>query len=116
MKLICLAFFCAIGFSLYSQDVKGQDTCSVLLPKSISRHNEPNDFTLEFNCKTVKFKFVIYNRWGQEIFKTEQIESKVINWDRSKLASGAYVYIINYTVLQDGNLVELKKTGSLNLL
>ena len=62
----------------------------------------PNDDNLNDTFKPMimgikKYYFSVFNRWGEEIFKTENTD---VGWDGmyygSKAPIGAYVYLIRY--------------------
>ncbi len=73
-----------------------------------------NNFFKAYGEGIVEFEMLIYNRWGQLIFTSRNIE---IGWNGKYLNkdvdAGTYVYIVNY---KDFMKKEYRKTGMLNLI
>jgi gliding motility-associated-like protein len=69
-------------------------------------------FCLFSNCVD-KLKFVVYNRWGEQVFETEDITKCWDGFYKDELAiSGIYAY--NLYILQlDGTVVNKKGTITL---
>jgi len=61
--------------------------------------------------------FLVYNRWGELMFESQNIGS---GWDGTYLGKsspeGTYVYIIEYSYLKQNNLIRESKIGSITLL
>jgi gliding motility-associated-like protein len=75
------------------------DTCLLYIPSSFTPNNDGlNDhFAPVTNCIFEDYEFLIFDRWGQLIFKTSNQMEK---WDGkisgSYCMDGAYVYRVNY--------------------
>jgi gliding motility-associated-like protein len=76
-----------------------QCICKIAIPTAFSPNNDgKNDsFYVLTQCPLDNFQFDIYNRWGQEIFSSDNINDK---WDGSyrgkQLPLGVYVYFLHY--------------------
>lgn len=71
------------------------DEC-LQIPNAFSpNHDGKNDkFVVMATCPIEKFHISIYNRWGQKIFQTDDINE---SWDGGETTdNGAYVYVIEY--------------------
>lgn len=69
--------------------------CYVYLPNSFSPNGDGlNDYFLpKFQCDFSNYELLIFNRWGEQIFK---INDPYIGWDGSSNSQGTYVYKLNY--------------------
>jgi len=90
--------------------------CSAFIPSAISlRRDELNDvFRISGNCEFVKFKLILFNRWGEKIYETSD---PAFSWDGhykgAAVQNGVYMYLINY-LTEEGIFV--KDAGLLNVL
>ena len=88
--------------------------CSALLqlPNIFTPNNDGiNDFfTALVNKNIVSMKTIIYNRWGKEVFKTNDL---LIEWEVQNHNSGTYFCVVNYT---DNNGVKYFVNGYLTLI
>ena len=57
-------------------------------------------FRSRFNCNVSAFEFMIFNKWGQKIFETKDVNK---GWDGTyngkKLSPDAYVYVMQYSII-----------------
>jgi gliding motility-associated-like protein len=73
--------------------------CTIYVPSAFTPNGDGlNDvFKPKLNCLSYEFHCTIFNRWGEKIFETNDINK---GWDGnysgSKLSAGSYVYYINY--------------------
>ncbi len=90
--------------------------CPVFLPNSFTPDGDGyNDYFFpEFNCEMIRYEFFIFNRWGELVFKAENINTKWNGSHKGFLAKpGVYAYRLEYVT----NAFESKKiTGHVNLL
>ena len=87
------------GRSSDTINVEGCD-CKLVIPNAFTPNNDGlNDIFMPiFQCEFNKYKFLIFNRWGELIFSTE---NPFEGWDGTYKGTNApsdvYVYLINYT-------------------
>ena len=103
---------CRIVDSIY---VEVDPTTNIYVPNIFSPNNDGNNDLFLVRGKGVElFQLNIYNRWGQLVFESKNIEN---GWDGTKngkeLNQGAFVYKLNIT-FYDGGKVE--KTGNVTLV
>jgi gliding motility-associated-like protein len=73
--------------------------CAIYVPTAFTPNGDGlNDvFKPKLNCLSYEFHCTIFNRWGQKIFETNDINK---GWDGNysgnKLPPGSYVYYISY--------------------
>lgn len=61
-----------------------------------------------------RYEMVIYNRWGEEVFRTEDINQGWDgNWNGNEAPSGSYIYMIRFT---DSRSKEHRRKGSFSLI
>ena len=75
--------------------------CAANTPNAFTPNGDGvNDvFRPRFNCNVSAFEFIIFNKWGQKIFETKEVNK---GWDGTyqgnKLLPDTYVYIIQYHI------------------
>ena len=73
--------------------------CRLVIPNTFSPNNDEinDEFKPIINCELEKYEFLIFNRWGQLIFKTN---NKNERWDGKyksvECPMGVYMYLVNY--------------------
>ncbi len=78
--------------------------CKLYIPNSFSPRlvMEDNTFSLNSNCGLKEYKLVIYDRWGNFVFESTDIEN---SWKgeigNSKAEGGIYTYKIIYSFLDE---------------
>lgn len=94
--------------------------CNIYIPKAFTpnRDNKNEVFQSYNYCDLHEYKLIIFNRWGQKIFSTD---NPLAFWDgtfNSKEAPGdVYVYSLEYTSIIKGKLSNpLKKNGTVTLI
>ncbi|QNR23661.1 gliding motility-associated C-terminal domain-containing protein [Croceimicrobium hydrocarbonivorans] len=90
--------------------------CTFFLPDAFSPNGDGlNDvFKPVFKCNFDEYKLWIYNRWGQEVFKTIDPEQ---GWDGTDAPQGVYMFKIYYKGLnEEGMYVEDLIEESLSLI
>ncbi len=91
--------------------------CSVYVPNTFTPDNNGiNDiFIPKSNCTFLFCNFMIFNRWGTEVFKSNNIDN---GWDGvfkgTNSQSGVYVWLIQYQSKENG--IKESKTGKVMLI
>ncbi|WP_158638303.1 gliding motility-associated C-terminal domain-containing protein [Panacibacter ginsenosidivorans] len=76
--------------------------CEAHMPTAFTPNGDGmNDlFRPRFNCNVSAFEFMIFNKWGQKIFETKDVNK---GWDGTykgnKLSPDAYVYFMQYSII-----------------
>lgn len=95
-----------------------QDRCEYIceIPSSYTPNSDGiNDLLVaKWDCKPEVFEAKIYNRWGQEIFKTKDptIQWDALDEDDKSVETGVYIIMLNYEV--DGE--EVKKSYNFTVI
>lgn len=119
--LVFLLFTC----NLFSQPEDKAVTCEVSVSESLKKSTN-DKIVVDFTCPISKFKFQLFNRWGQLLYETE-IYSTPLNFDihermkgkRKKpgpekyTPSNTYFWIVEYTHAENG--FQGKSTGNLRI-
>lgn len=95
--------------------------CFMYIPKAFTPDADDinESFKPQFDCDVTKYSFVIYNRWGERIFETDNPNK---GWDGTRnghpLGIGAFIYEINYRAQleHNGSEVSFHKMGTVTLL
>ena len=115
-KLLIILFFAFVQNS----SAQSADTCAIQMPNCITPNGDGiTVFKVYSNCVILEFNLTIYDRWGSTIYKQDTIaKDNLINWDyqKSKVATGTYFYIINYRFQNDGPNANKTLKGALTLL
>ena len=88
---------------------------TVIIPNTFSPNNDKiNDsYFIKANCIT-EFELLIFNRWGNLVFKTNDILEK---WngtlEKENVPDGVYSYILNYKKVNQ--TISTKKTGHITI-
>ena len=86
----------------------GEAPPRIFFPSAFSPDGDgTNEEWLPQGNSITKYKLQIYNRWGEVVFETENLEK---GWDgkleTEPLAPGAYFYVANYTIVNKGTFQE----------
>lgn len=104
MRLFIL--FILINTSLLCQDnsqdsTQTIDTCKILIPQFVRSSCPPvNGYPIKYNCNPDTFLLKIFNRWGNLVFETENIDILLdecrdqTRKNQEKLPQGTYFYIL----------------------
>lgn len=98
------------------QPPKPAEPCPLVMPTSISINMEAVA-QVQCDCRITKFKAKVFNRWGQEVFATEdpaRFPAGLL--ETEKLQSGTYLWLVEYTAIVGAEPVERKSTGYINVL
>ncbi len=74
-------------------------TCEVWYPSAFTPNKDGNNemFAAVQNCDLATFQIRIFNRWGQEVFESNDVKK---SWDGTyngtAVPPGVYVYMVNY--------------------
>ncbi|MEM9820085.1 MAG: gliding motility-associated C-terminal domain-containing protein [Bacteroidota bacterium] len=98
--------------------ISSEDCCQLYIPNAFSPNEDGNNdrfqvYSADQGCEALQnFSMAIFNRWGAQIFYTENIAE---GWDgrfqNQLLNSGIYIYAVHYS---DG-YQDYQKTGDLSL-
>ena len=105
MKVILIAsafLFSGISFA--------QEECKFEVTDSSSTH----PLQVQFSCEPQEFSFLIYDRWGQEVYRTENPDFMWNHKDKDGkiVENGTYLYVISCIL----NGEEVKKTGHYTII
>jgi len=104
-KLKLIAFFIfPLTLTSISQDTT--NPCKIDIPDVVCMDcKSGNDYLLIpfSNCQLNKFRLTIFNRWGQELFKTKSMTNF---WDASEVKSGTFYWVIEGE-FYDGQKIDL---------
>jgi len=94
--------------------------CKFYVPNAFSPNRDGSNETFypQSNCVIIEYQFNIYNRWGQEIFRTN---SNFIGWDgtynNEPSPTGLYSYRIYYKAIRNtGEIYQESLIGNVYLL
>ena len=92
-KLFFLSLFITVNLSGISQDVA--DTCKLNMPDvlSVKQKETPTLLTPQLNCPVYKYKLEVYNRWGELMFSSDDINK---NWSVAEVKDGVYFYMVEF--------------------
>lgn len=91
--------------------VKIDDIPTVYFPSAFTPNNDgKNDKYQVYGLEIKKFKFIIYNKWGEQVFSTDNIYE---SWDGNNAETGAFVYIAQ--VVFNNNIKNIY-TGNITLV
>ncbi|MEX0967343.1 MAG: gliding motility-associated C-terminal domain-containing protein [Bacteroidia bacterium] len=94
--------------------------CTIFMPTAFSPDGDDNvndDFHPVYDCVLITSRFQIFDRWGQQVFYSENIDEK---WDgkyNGKMApEGVYIWTLVYKAFQDGRVVNKRTRGIVTLV
>ncbi len=100
-------------------DVFDCEECNVYFPNIFSPNSDGmnDEFIISTPCIFDKYDLVIYDRWGNLVFQSDDVNS---SWNGkmkdSYLTPGVYPYFLDYELTLNGIREERKKTGTITLL
>lgn len=86
------------------------------LPNAFSPNNDNNNDLLMFYAgwDVISFELAIYDRWGNQVFKTKELYDYWDGYYQGKLVnSGIYTYTVTYILEEQG---EITKTGNITVI
>jgi len=90
-------------------------SCQFFLPSAFTPNNDGlNDvFSPTTACELSRYSLIIYNRWGNRIFKSSELENP---WRGEKVSEGVYVWVLNYQYVdQHERLRSITRQGTVTL-
>jgi gliding motility-associated-like protein len=74
-------------------------------------------FMPQLDCNPTKYEFKIYDRWGELIFETSEINQ---GWNglfkNVEVAAGSYTWLLTVDYMTDRKKKEIQKSGSVLLV
>jgi len=122
--LLCLSSaYVGLAFSGASTDRSAMDDCAceIYIPNAFSPNEDgANDTFSVFpstDCQFATFTLQVFDRWGNKVFETQDQEQ---SWDgmrqQEKVAAGAYIYVLQYSLEETMAINPEVETGILNLI
>lgn len=110
---------CQASDSINVSVINCEDTCQFFIPNTFTPNNDTyNDVFQVYTpstCIYSNYQFRIFNRWGELIFESKDIED---NWDGKhngyKVPTGTYIWVLNYR--KDGQIINTQKIGHVNII
>lgn len=99
--------------------IKVIDCCGFYIPNTFSPNNDNlNDkFDIKSNCVPQKYELSIYNRWGNLIFTSKNIEEKWEGkYEGKDLPEGVYIYKVNCIINENGVNQVWNRSGDITLI
>jgi gliding motility-associated-like protein len=93
--------------------------CKIFIPNTFTPDDdELNDrFSIRHICALQSAELIIFNRWGEELFRTNDLEN---GWDGKNKGDDvpvdAYVWILHYSASDSEGTKEHKRRGLVRLL
>ncbi len=107
--------FCSYTDSMSVISVECDD-CKVFVPTAFTPNGDGrNDFyDLKANCELVSYRLQIFDRWGQKMFESTDIN---VSWDGSDAdKTGTYTYNLQYTFNKFRKTEKESRRGYLTLI
>ena len=104
--LLTLIIFFTLSIKGYSVTIDA-DSCTIDIPLAISVNEEENNnlFSAKAGCQLQSFEISIYNRWGREVYTSNNITE---NWDCSEIDADHYMWVVKAITIE-GEAIQ--KTG-----
>jgi gliding motility-associated-like protein len=93
--------------------------CFVRLPNAFrpSPSGVNQTFGAEVECDLNSFKLIIYNRWGEVLFQTENPQDRWNGMYNGKMvAFGSYAWVCEYKGLYDGEQIARREQGTVTVI
>jgi gliding motility-associated-like protein len=94
--------------------------CDFYVPNSFTPNDDGKNesFHPVYYCDVKEYSILLFNRWGQMIYSSDQIESSWNGKVKDRNApEGIYLYVINYTPIVSGIVQDqVTRTGSVALI
>lgn len=93
--------------------------CPVYVPTVFTPdgNNRNESLVISSECEIIDYELRVYNRWGEEIFKSNKISE---NWNGKYLDAdvpeGVYIFLLSGKVMSNGNLKRISEKGAVHLL
>jgi len=74
-------------------------------------------FYFKANTKIARYRLQIYNRWGQLVFETKNIEQGWNGNSKGKeCATGVYYWYVNYMCIEGDSITDYKRRGTVTMM
>jgi gliding motility-associated-like protein len=102
--------------SSFSQRYADDCLDSLEVPSAFTPNGDAIDdfISIHFECPPEEFTFTVYNRWGEEVYTTDDYKFQWagVDKDEKPLPAGVIIWKFKYTF----NDKEVSKTGHLSLV
>ena len=91
-RIFVFIFFLLIGKSFFAQEC---DSCALFVPNTLTPDCEQFECELlqiTSNCAILEFELTVYNRWGEQLFYSDNLSNK---FDCSDVKEGTYFWVIS---------------------
>lgn len=97
------------------------ESCNVYMPNVFSPNNDGNNDLFkpfkEAGCELMDFQIRIFDRWGNQIFESNNPENGWNGQYQNRVAvASVYIWQMQYQVEQNGEIIAINKVGNLTLL
>jgi gliding motility-associated-like protein len=104
--------------SIFSCDTDNGSTCTLYIPNAFSPNNDnTNDFFFPIKnaaCSLTEYTLFIYNRWGERIYESDNINDKWNGQYRNQnCPTGVYYYYLSYKF---NNQIKQTRKGDITIL
>lgn len=93
--------------------------CPLWVPNAFNPNGDVTNesFAPKLDCSPIEYNFSVFDRWGELIFETTDLNA---SWDGTYRGvpsdGGAYAWRVSYTVKHEGDLIKAEESGSVLLL
>lgn len=112
MRELLFIFFLGLPVIMFSQTL--EDTCVWQIPKTITmdcRYGRDYEFQVDCNCSINDYELQIFDRWGNVVFQTEELDAIWFAGDYE--GSHTFTWLITGWTPKNKTI---KKYGSVTLL
>lgn len=120
MRLFFILLF-SLCFNVIAQDSTQvreiSDSCIFAQNTTQSTYNSvtciDNKFRVYMGCPMEHFSITIYDRWGDQLFFTNNIEQF---WNANNIVDGVYIWHVKGEMIEDGQSIAVEKIGHVLVL
>ena len=94
-------------------------SCGVHVPTGFSPNGDGvnDEFGAQYQCQLEQFNLRVYNRWGVELFNTDNPDDR---WDGTYMGKpvqmGVYMWVLTYYGSRNRRPVAIQKSGSISVI
>jgi hypothetical protein len=93
------------------------DTCLLNVQNALSINSDEKRWYVSCNCLVKEFNISVYNRWGEQVYNADSLENfNFVSWDYWNYKKETYIWIIEFKIDYNEQLLNRKKSGSVTLL